>query len=95
MIIMFYVYILKSKYSGKIYTGFSKNLKNRIKKHLNKGVHTTQRMGEIELVFYEAYKSEKDARRREIYLKTTKGKKTLKLMLKYSLANEMAPSSNG
>jgi putative endonuclease len=82
---MFYVYILKSNANGKIYTGFSKNLKNRIRTHFAGGVHTTKRMEGLELVFYEAFKSEKDARRREIYLKTTKGKRALKLMLKYSL----------
>lgn len=82
---MFYVYLLRSKTYNKIYTGFSKNLKNRIKKHFAKGVYTTKRMGEVELVFYEAFKSEKDARRREKYLKSTKGKRTVKLMLKESL----------
>ena len=82
---MYYVYLLRSRSSGKIYTGYSKNLKNRIKTHLSKGVHTTKRMGKLDLIFYEAYKSDKDAKRREKYLKTTKGKRNLKLMLKYSL----------
>ena len=81
---MFYVYILQSKLNGRIYTGFSKDLKERVKKHKSKGVNTTKRMGEIELIYYEAFKAEKDARRREKYLKSTKGKRTLKLMLKYS-----------
>ncbi len=74
-----------------MYTGFSRNLRNRLKKHQTKGVHTTKRMGEIELIFYEAFKSKFDAQRREKYFKTTKGKRTLKLMLKDSLAH----SSNG
>ena len=79
---MYYVYLLRSKETGKIYTGFSSNLKQRIRQHLSKSVHTTQRMGEIELIFYEAFVSEQDARRRELYLKTTKGKRAVKLMLK-------------
>lgn len=54
-------------------------------RHKMKGVYTTKRMGELELVFYEAFKSEKDARRREKYFKRTKGERTLKLMLKESL----------
>ena len=83
---MFYVYLLMSKLDGKIYTGYSKDLKSRIRKHLSKGVYTTKRMHELELIFYEAFKSKKDAIRREKYLKTTKGKRTVKLMLKYSLA---------
>jgi len=38
-------------------------------------------MGDLELIFYEAYLEKSDAQRREIYLKTTKGKRALKLML--------------
>ncbi len=82
---MFYVYLLKSKVNGKIYTGYTKDLKLRLQKHRSGGVHTTKRMGEFELVFYEAFKNGKDARRREKYLKTTKGKRTIRLMLKSSL----------
>jgi putative endonuclease len=82
---MFYVYILQSLRNGDLYTGFSKDLKTRIKSHFSKDVYTTRRMGDIKLVFYEAYLSEKDARRREKYFKTTKGKRTLKLILEDSL----------
>jgi len=38
-------------------------------------------MGELKLIFYEAYLVKSDAQRREMYLKTTKGKRALKLML--------------
>ena len=82
---MYYVYVLKGSNVGRLYTGFSKNLNKRLRQHKAKDVHTTKRMGKLHLVFYEAFKSEKDARRREKYLKSTKGKRTLKLMLKYSL----------
>ena len=88
---MYYVYILQSQTNYKLYTGFSKNLRVRLKQHQWGGVHTTRRMGELELVYYEAFKAEADARQREKYLKTTKGKRTLKLMLK----NSLAPSSSG
>lgn len=83
---MYYVYILQSKRNNKLYAGFTKDLRSRIKKHKSKGVHTTKRMGEVELIFYEAFKNAKDARRREKYFKTTKGKRTLKIMLKDSLS---------
>lgn len=84
---MFYVYVLISKNNGKMYIGYTGNLKERMLKHKRKGVHTTSRMGEITLLFYESFYSEVDARRREKYLKTTKGKRALKLMLKESLKN--------
>lgn len=83
---MYYVYVLQSVTDGKLYTGFSRDLKTRLKKHKNGGVYTTRRFGEIELIFYEAYKSELDAKNREKYLKTTKGKRALKIMLKHSHA---------
>lgn len=83
---MYYVYILRSKKSGKLYTGFSSNLKSRIKQHFSGDVHTTFRMGKVELVFYEAYNNEIDARKREKYFKTTKGKRSLKIMLSETLS---------
>lgn len=88
---MFYVYILRSKTNSKIYTGFSNNLKQRISQHFAGDVHTRHRMGKLELVFYEAFVNEKDAREREGYLKTTKGKGTLKLMLKNTFEAAIVP----
>jgi len=82
---MNYVYILKSKETKKLYTGFSSNLKLRIKKHFARGVYSTKRMGTLSLIFYESFLTKSDAIRREKYLKTTKGKRTLKLMLRDSL----------
>ncbi len=79
---MFYAYVLHCKTANKLYAGFSKNLRERIAQHRSNGVHSTKRLGGCELIFYEAFKDKKDARRREKYLKTSKGKRTLKLMLK-------------
>ena len=78
---MFYVYVLHSESTKECYTGYSSNLKERIKDHFSHSVYTTKRMGKLKLIFYEAYLMKSDAQRREIYLKTTKGKRTLKLML--------------
>ncbi len=82
---MYYVYILKSLKNNKLYTGISNDLKRRIKEHKNGYVHTTKRMLPIELIFYEAFKDKRDAIRRERYLKTTKGKSSLKQILRFSL----------
>lgn len=83
---MFYVYYLRSKnYDARFYVGYTENLKLRLERH-NKGlVQSTKPYYPWEIIFYEAYKNKKDAKRREMYLKTTKGRKTLKLMLLYSL----------
>ncbi len=66
---MFYVYILKSKKDGKLYIGWTDKLEQRINEH-NKGlVFSTKSRIPFELVYYEAYKSESDARERERNLK--------------------------
>lgn len=78
---MNYTYVLYSHKYNEQYAGTTKNLKRRYKEHLNGGVKSTKNKGMI-LIFYEAFISEKDAKRRESYFKSTKGKRTLKLMLK-------------
>ncbi len=82
---MYYTYILQSKRDGRLYAGFSGNLKKRVASHLGKQVESSRRMGEVHLVFYEAFRDKRDAIRREKYFKTTKGKRALKLMLRHSM----------
>lgn len=67
--------------------GYSENLKERIISH-NKGENkSTKAYLPLELIHYEAYRNMKDAKRREDYLKTTKGRTTLRMMLKEYLSN--------
>lgn len=61
---------------------FTHDLKRRLKEHNNKENFSTKPYAPYDLIFYEAYRNEKDAKRREEYLKTTKGKTTLMTMLK-------------
>ena len=83
---MFYVYILKSKKEpNQNYIGYTTNLEQRIAKHNEGSVSSTRPYYPWNLIFYEAYLSKKDAKRREQYFKTTKGRKALNLMLKDSL----------
>ena len=78
---MFYIYILKSKVDNKLYTGFSGNLRKRIKEHSSGGVQSTKNRRPLELIYYEAYKEKTNALKREKFLKTTKGKMQLKKQL--------------
>ena len=75
---MYYVYLIKDKFKGETYIGYSNDLKRRLKEHKNK---------KPELISYEAYKSEKDARTREMKLKQ-RGQtiRRLKEKLSHSLA---------
>ncbi|MBI2621445.1 MAG: GIY-YIG nuclease family protein [Candidatus Levybacteria bacterium] len=78
----FYVYVLKSINRDFIYVGITANLRKRFVEHNNKEELSTKAYAPFELIFYEAYGNEKDAKRREEYFKTTKGKATLRMMLK-------------
>ena len=66
---MYYVYVLKSRVDGHTYIGYSSDLKKRFESH-NKGENkSTKHRIPFELIYYEAYKTETDARRREQELK--------------------------
>ncbi len=66
---MFYVYIIQSELTKEIYIGFTPDLRARLVKHNSNKVFSTKNKGPWELVYYEAYKSEEDAREREKQLK--------------------------
>lgn len=75
------VYILFSKKDHMLYTGFTTNIQRRVAQHNAGKSKSTARRRPLELVFCEFYLFEADARKREMYLKTTAGKKAVKLML--------------
>lgn len=85
---MFYVYILKSKKKAdQVYIGYSSDLKKRFIEHNSGKSKATKPYLPWELIFYEAYKTKSDAKRRKMYLKTTKGRKAIKIMLTDSLVH--------
>ena len=79
---MFYTYVIQSKKDKKWYTGYTSNLRERFKQHNNGEVQSTKGRGPFELIYYEACINEKDALRREKYLKTSQGRGMLKRRLK-------------
>ncbi len=79
---MYFTYILLSLKDKKYYTGFTNNLKLRFEQH-NKGlVESTEDRRPFELIYYEACLDQRDAIKREKYLKTYHGKMFLKRRLK-------------
>jgi len=83
---MFYTYLLQSLKDKSWYTGYTKDLKERVMSH-NKGLNfSTKSKKPWKLLYYEACLSEKDARGREKYLKSGMGKRYLKNRLKYQLS---------
>lgn len=82
----FYVYILLSLKDKKFYTGFTTDLKSRLSEHANGMVKSTKDRRPLKLIHYEYFINEKDAKSREVYLKSGFGRNQLKLALKDTLA---------
>ena len=66
---MFYVYLLRSKKDNNFYIGFTNCLHRRIQEHNDGKNITTSKMMPVELIYYKAFKSKKDAMEREKQLK--------------------------
>lgn len=62
---MYYVYIIRSKRDKRLYLGSTNDLKRRLAEHNNKLVASTKHRAPFDPVYYEAYRSENEARRRE------------------------------
>ena len=71
---MYYVYILKSLKTNKLYIGHSDNVVRRLEEHNNnRGGKYTRGNGPWKLVYNESHPDRASAMRRERYLKSTKG----------------------
>ena len=70
---MYYVYVLQSEKDGKLYTGYTNDLRRRLKEHTGGESKSTRSRGLLRLVYYEAYMSQADAKTREFRLKTSQG----------------------
>jgi len=90
---MYYIYLLLLS-SNQIYTGFTTDLKRRLKEHITGKVDSTKHRRPVKLIHYEAYLLKEDAYRREKYLKTTEGKRFLKQQLKSLLMSILEKRSS-
>ena len=79
---MFYTYVLQSTKDRDFYTGFTKDLKLRFEQHERGLVEATRDRRPLKLIYYEACLDQKDAAKREKYLKTHHGKMYLRRRLK-------------
>jgi len=78
----YYVYILQSQKNKSFYIGYTSDLKKRFKEHNEGKSLATKPFRPYKLIFYEAFLSRIDAKRRETHLKGGYGRKTIKGMLK-------------
>jgi len=79
---MFYTYVLQSEKNKKWYTGFTSDLRKRFKEHNNNLSTYTKGRDPFDLIYYEACLNEDDAKAREKYLKSGRGKRFIKYRLK-------------
>ena len=66
---MCYVYVLRSLKDGDLYVGSTNDLRGRFALHNAGKVASTKSRSPFDLIYYEAYKAEEDARHREQMLK--------------------------
>ena len=74
---MYTVYVLKDA-SGKLYKGVTNNLRRRLAEHISGQTQSTKHLKNIEVVYTEDYDNFKQAREREVYLKTAAGRRFLR-----------------
>ena len=74
--LFFYVYILKG-HDGKPYTGYTRDLDDRMSRHIRGSVPATKNRRPLELVSYIAFKDKYQAIEYEKYLKTGSGRAVL------------------
>ena len=94
----YYVYLLKSKQSRRIYPALPKarvyigctgDLRKRLKEHIDGKVFSTKNMLPIELLYYEAYKSKDIAYKREKTLKAY-GNSLIKILTRLNIYNPVS-----
>jgi putative endonuclease len=79
------VYVLVSLKDDNFYVGFSTDLPRRLDEHFQGRNTSTTSRRPFKLLHCEYYLAKEDAERREHYLKTAKGRRTLRIMLQAGL----------
>ena len=81
----YFIYVLFSQKDKKLYIGFTSNLENRLKEHFAGKVTSTKQRLPFELIHYEAFRNQKDAKAREKFLKSGFGRSQFKKSLQTDL----------
>ncbi|WP_445666297.1 GIY-YIG nuclease family protein [Fodinibius sp. AD559] len=81
----YYVYVLYSLKDNNWYTGFTSDLRSRVKEHQLGRTNSTRHRRPLKLIYFEGCLNKADALARKKYLKSGMGKRYLRNRLKYSL----------
>ena len=77
---IFFVYLLLSNKDKKTYLGSTDNLERRVTEHNTGKTSSTRNRRPLKLIYKEEFATLIEARNREKYLKTRKGRRELKLI---------------
>ena len=88
--VMFFVYVLKSQTTGRLYTGSTNNVMRRLNEHNSGQTSSTRGRGPFCLALVECYPTREEAVRRERFLKTGKGRDELSLLFNVASAPSLA-----
>ena len=75
---MFFTYVLYSKKNKRLYYGSTNDLERRLKEHNAGHTQSLKYIRPLELVYFEKYRTLKEARQREIFFKSGKGREFIK-----------------
>jgi len=75
---MYYVYVLRSISSGRLYKGFCSDLERRLSEHNSGKTQSSKPFIPWKIVYYEMFNSRDEAIAREKFLKTSAGRRFLK-----------------
>ena len=81
----YFVYILFSKKDNEFYIGYTSDLQRRYKEHIQGQVPATRHRLPLHLLHYEVFIDQRDAKSREIFIKSGAGHKQLVTKLKHTL----------
>ena len=85
MVLPYCVYVLQSERDLLLYHGCTTNLDHRLIDHNRGKTTSTAKRRPLKLIYCEFFINKSDAKRREIYFKTSQGKRMLKLLLRCTL----------
>jgi putative endonuclease len=77
----FYTYVLISKDGKRTYTGYTSDFKKRLDAHNNGEVVSSKRFRPYELLHKEEFDNKREARTRELFFKSSTGRRRLKSII--------------
>lgn len=79
---MFYAYVLRSDKNGRNYYGSTNNLNRRLYEHNIGHTQSLKYMRPLRIIYFEEFKSLVEARNREKFFKSGKGREFIKKLVK-------------